>query len=71
MSASIAKDPKKAARDRVTYALNDGRITNPCVCSKCGKPESEAHHADYTRPLDVTWLCHTCHMALHAKLRRG
>lgn len=25
-----------------------------------------AHHEDYTRPLDVTWLCTPCHKQRHA-----
>ncbi|KKL04301.1 hypothetical protein LCGC14_2617420, partial [marine sediment metagenome] len=27
------------------------------------------HRADYSKPLEVDWLCRTCHNALHVKRR--
>ncbi len=30
-------------------------------CSVCGNPNSEAHHSNYSRPLEVTWLCRKHH----------
>lgn len=34
----------------------------PC---KCGNPNTEMHHPDYTQPLKVEWLCRDCHLELH------
>ncbi len=34
-------------------------------CSECGDPKGEAHHPDYSRPLDVIWLCRKHHIAAH------
>lgn len=31
----------------------------------CGSRNAQAHHDDYSRPLDVTWLCPSCHAAEH------
>lgn len=39
-------------------------------CSKCGDPNSEAHHPDYSRPAHVIWLCRRCHKAEHRKAKR-
>jgi hypothetical protein len=35
-------------------------------CERCGGP-SEAHHADYSQPLVVSWLCKAHHRELHRK----
>lgn len=37
-----------------------GRLT-PQPCAVCGAGDVVKHHADYGRPLDVTWLCRPCH----------
>jgi len=59
-----ANSQKYKARNAVSNAKRDGKIVQqPCV--KCGNPKSEAHHEDYSRPLDVTWLCFQCHRQVH------
>lgn len=53
---------KYAARTAVGNALRDGKLIKPGECQKCGRPgKVEAHHYDYLRPLDVEWLCFSCH----------
>lgn len=37
-------------------------------CDVCGDEKSVAHHEDYDRPLDVTWLCQPCHKARHKEI---
>ena len=34
-------------------------------CQICGDPEVEMHHHDYDKPLDVIWLCRSCHLEYH------
>ncbi len=34
-------------------------------CEVCGDVETHAHHADYSKPLDVRWLCAKHHKELH------
>lgn len=36
-------------------------------CGKCGDPRSQMHHHDYTKPLEVEWLCRRCHLAEHSE----
>jgi hypothetical protein len=39
-------------------------------CRECGAINVEAHHADYSKPLDVIWLCHKHHVEFHLNERR-
>jgi hypothetical protein len=56
-----------AARRELHKALNRGDIVRPPICSQCGSAKStmHGHHDDYSKPLDVRWLCRTCHGAFH------
>ena len=29
------------------------------------------HHPDYERPLDLQWLCHHCHNAVHGRAKKN
>jgi hypothetical protein len=37
-------------------------------CEICGKLKTDGHHSDYSKPLEVKWLCHKHHIALHKNL---
>lgn len=37
-------------------------------CEKCGEKNAHAHHEDYDKPLEVTWLCHKCHRERHQEI---
>jgi len=58
---------KKQAYQEYHNALRLGIIVRPDVCSQCGaKGERiEGHHTDYSKPLDVIWLCFSCHRKVH------
>jgi ribosomal protein S27AE len=59
--------PEKCkARTKTRNAIRDGKITRQ-PCAKCGSPKTDAHHNDYSKPLEVTWLCVPCHHAEHRK----
>ena len=37
---------------------------------RCGVVKVQAHHEDYTKPLEVTWLCSACHAKVHKLSRK-
>ena len=55
---------RHSARSKVKYALSIGRLEK-LPCWVCGAANSEAHHADYSAPLAVTWLCDKHHKETH------
>jgi hypothetical protein len=62
---------KAIAHERIFYAVSTGKLKNPCVCERCNtKCVTEAHHYDYSKPLEVTWLCDYCHKEVHKEMRR-
>lgn len=61
---------KRRAQNAVSNAVRDGRISKQ-LCFICGSVDAEAHHADYDRPLDVTWLCDKHHKLLHKEHRES
>lgn len=63
----IEKYPEKnKARIEYRKALYHGVITKK-PCEQCGEANVEGHHEDYTKPLEVIWLCHKHHMERHRK----
>ncbi len=58
---------KYRARDIVTQALRSGVLIRQ-PCERCGDEKSQCHHEDYSRPLDVTFLCARCHGHRHREI---
>ena len=55
-----------SAREAVLYALKSGALQKqPCLV--CGDIDVQAHHSDYSKPLEVMWLCRKHHRQLHEK----
>jgi len=54
------------ARTAVNNALRDGRLIRQ-PCEACGAEEGQAHHDDYSKPLEVRWLCGQHHRAAHGR----
>jgi hypothetical protein len=60
----VAKYDQSKAKQKVNNAVRDGRLKKlPCII--CNNPKSEGHHHDYSKPLEVIWLCRIHHARLH------
>lgn len=54
------------AHSAVGYALRTKKLEKE-PCAICSSTEHiHAHHKDYSKPLEVVWLCARCHHRLHA-----
>lgn len=73
LSACARKPTRKNAYMAVDAAIRAGVISRPDRCMGCGCPDTEhrveAHHSDYSKPLEVIWLCTPCHRAMDARRR--
>lgn len=70
MSAYKDKYPIKYKATRaVGNAVRDNRLIKPTICENCNTEKDKrlihGHHSDYSKPLEVMWLCHKCHVEWH------
>jgi len=67
MDAYHKRYPMKYASHVITgNAIRDGKLIQASECSVCKSTEKiEGHHDDYTKPLEVRWLCEPCHKEWH------
>ncbi len=60
---------RSRARHDVKDASNAGLISRPNKCEECGgSGKILAHHDDYTKSLDVRWVCSPCHYKIHCEI---
>ncbi len=64
-------DPHKVrAQAAVKQAIASGKMKRGTHCFACTATVNiDAHHEDYDEPLEVIWLCRSCHQKLHAEER--
>lgn len=64
------RDQKMRARSILGQAIFRQKINKPNYCSKCKKRcKPHGHHTDYSKPLEVQWLCRACHDVVHYRDR--
>jgi len=62
-----SRSPKRRAREALRRAIRDGKFPRgTCHCGKVG----HGHHEDYSKPLDVIWLCGEHHKERHEEISR-
>lgn len=58
---------RSVAHNAVARALKAGNLI-PQPCERCSSEVTVAHHEDYDKPLDVVWLCQSCHKKRHIEM---
>jgi len=61
---------KHAAHWAIRNAIKRGKMQQK-PCEKCGAQKAHAHHHDYSKPLDVVWLCPPHHKQAHALIKKA
>lgn len=56
------------ARARYRDALKSGRLVRQ-PCEVCGAEKVDGHHDDYSKPLEVRWLCREHHLQAHRRVK--
>jgi hypothetical protein len=64
------KNKRRKARNDLNHAVRDKKIIK-LPCQSCGNVKSEGHHHDYDKPLEVEWLCFTCHRNSHKQIHEN
>lgn len=58
----------QSAHEQVYRAVRSGALKR-LPCERCGATHCvHGHHEDYSRPLDVRWLCPKCHARHHLSI---
>ena len=74
MPPAIAREQRRlyrlqaVAHTMASNAIKSGQLIRQ-PCEVCGNTRAHAHHDDYTKPLDVRWLCPKHHCRLHSEFR--
>jgi len=64
---NIENKMKIRARRAVWYWLTQAKTNRikKLPCEVCGDTKTDAHHSDYSKPLDIMWLCREHHFDWH------
>lgn len=53
-------------RHKVIIRAKAHRVSiKPKPCEMCGNPKADRHHDSYEKPLEIRWLCRSCHIKYH------
>src|ERR1700730_8839309 len=72
---SIAEQKVKDHARYVSAKAVERGILKPKPCQVCGAVQNpdgthiHKHHLDYDKPLEIKWLCRTCHFNEHMRLK--
>lgn len=62
------RNSKKVIAHQAVYkAIKKGKLKRG-RCEVCKSPQTQGHHEDYSKPLEVRWLCALHHKKVHSQL---
>ncbi|NOQ37374.1 hypothetical protein GQ472_00670 [archaeon] len=71
--ARLRRPLHEKAMKKLHNAVKSGTKDKPNNCTLCDfktddKRMIHGHHEDYSKPLDVIWVCRKCHNKIHRKM---
>lgn len=63
---TAAQKAKAIARRLANYHASKGHIQR-LLCEVCLSPQTQPHHEDYSKPLEVRWFCREHHLEHEGK----
>jgi len=66
VSVPSTRGERMFANRAVYIAIASGSLQR-MPCEVCESPRTHGHHDDYSKPLEVRWLCSKHHLSLHMK----
>lgn len=64
VSRAYNKSEKGRAAQKLRDAVRKGEMVRQ-PCEVCNEPDAQGHHTDYSKPLEVRWLCPKHHKEEH------
>jgi hypothetical protein len=65
------KHPDRHLAGKILRNAVRSKISKPDHCTRCGLIcNPEGHHEDYSKPLEVLWLCRPCHCKAYGRKMR-
>jgi len=58
----VRSNPEKRKAQQIVFVAKRNKTLIPQPCEVCGCEKSEAHHEDYSKPLEINWLCKKHHI---------
>lgn len=73
MARPIIRSPEQVKQRRaygaMHAAMKAGLIKSNQPCANCPHPWAVPHHYSYDRPLDLHWVCVSCHRKVHFEMK--
>lgn len=64
---NIEQRKKMNARSYAHVYVKRGKLKKE-PCKICGNLDSQIHHPNYDKPIDIIWLCRKHHLELHKNI---
>ncbi len=69
LSEKKRQNPHTLVRETLKRHLRKGLVVK-LPCEVCGNTKVDGHHDDYSKPLEVRWLCKVHHLEAHGRKQR-